>query len=156
MIQYDIRKIDTETAQQLIALSRLWVEENCSYGMVENESDDLTEPLAVATDGKRIVGYAFGHFYEQERKTSYIEVGSKCFSIDELYVIPEYRCQGIGKRLFNLIENHVADECSYITLSTSTKDYKSILNLYVEELGMNFHSAFLIKNTVEASREDTR
>lgn len=153
MIHYEIRKLDCDTVAQLIKLSHMWVEEDCSYGMVANESEDLQEPLAVALDGARIVGYIFGHYYQQEKKTSYIETGRSCFSIDELYVLPQFRRLGIGKRLFRMLEEHVKDQCSYITLSTSTKDYKAILKLYVEELGMNFHSAFLIKNMEETSCE---
>lgn len=156
MIYYEMRKLDADTIRQLIELSRLWVEEDCSYGMVENQADDLCEPLAVAYDDSGIIGYIFGHFYEQERRTSYIETGSLCFSIDELYVLPEYRCMGIGKHLFGIMESQVAERCSYITLTTSTKNYNGILKLYIEELGMNFHSAFLIKNTAECTQEDSK
>lgn len=149
MISYEIRKLDSDLTKQLIALSRLWVQEDCSYGMIENQADDLSEPLAVALDGEKVVGYVFGHFYTQENKTSYIETGSRCFSVDELYVLPQYRSQGIGRALFQMLEKQVRDDCTYMTLSTSTKNYKAILKLYVDELGMNFHSAFLIKRTKE-------
>lgn len=156
MIHYEKRKLDSDTAKQLIELSRLWVEEDCSYGMAVNTVSDLTEPLAAALDGDRIVGYIFGHFYIQENRTSYIETGSRCFSVDELYVLPRYRSQGIGKVLFGMIEDQVKDSCVYITLSTSTKNYKAILKLYVEELGMNFHSAFLIKAMANDPTENIR
>ena len=66
--------------------------------------------------------------------------------IDEIYVIPSYRSKGVGKELFKLMENEIKESCDYITLSTSTKDYKKILHFYVDELDMNFHSAFLIKD----------
>lgn len=155
MFVYEIRKLDRNTIDQLIELSRLWVEEDCSYGMVVNEASDLNEPLVVALDGEHIIGYIFGHYYKQEKKTSYIEAGSECFAIDELYVLPKYRGQGIGKTLYRLLENCVKEKCTYITLTTSTKDYKAILKLYVEELGMNFHSAFLIKNTTVDTQEIT-
>lgn len=145
MLKYEARKLDDSTVAQLIALSRQWVEEDCSYGMVENEKSDLCEPLMVALDGERIVGYIFGHFYRQETGTSYIGVGEDCFSVDELYVLPDYRSHGIGKNLFRMLEEQVTSQCRYITLATSTKNYKSILKLYIEELGMQFHSAFLIK-----------
>lgn len=145
MIRYEFRKLDEDTALQLIALSQIWEGENCSYGMVINEKSDLKEPLAVALDGDQIVGYCFGAYYLQERKTSYIPEGSRCFSVDELYVLPQYRGQGIGKTLFFMMEQSVSEECDFITFATSTKNYKAILHLYVEELGMDFHSAFLIK-----------
>lgn len=145
MIRYEFRKPEGETARQLIALSEAWVKEDCSYGMIKNEQSDLREPLAVALKDDRIIGYLFGHFYEQDKHSSCIKKDSRCFSVDELYVLPEFRGQGIGKRLFRMVEDQVVRSCEYITLSTSTKNYKSILKLYIEELGMCFHSAFLFK-----------
>lgn len=154
MIRYEFRAIDEATADRLIFLSKLWVAENCSHGIVENSREDLQEPLAVALDGDTIVGYVFGHFYTPEKKRSYIQPGSKCFCVDELYVLPEYRSGGIGQKLFRMMEKHVRDKCDYITLSTATKDYKSILKLYVDILGMDFHSAFLTKNIKENNGEE--
>lgn len=148
-MNYEFRELDEKTIQCLIALSKQWQEEGCSYGMVPNTKEDIKEPLCVAVDNDEIVGYIFGHYYVTENRTSYIDPGSRCFTVDELYVRPECRSQGIGKELYRRIEKAVRDSCAYITLSTSTKDYKKILHFYVEELDMNFHSAFLIKSTKE-------
>ena len=148
-MKYEFREIDKTTLDELIELSRKWVEEDCSYGLVENTPEDIEEPLCVAVENDKIIGYIFGHYYTVEKKTSYIDIGCKCFSVDELYVLPEYRNHGIGKELFKQLENEVKGSCAYITLSTSTKNYKKILHFYVEELDMNFHSAFLIKSMEE-------
>ena len=146
MIRYEFRTPTEETVSQLIELSRLWVEEDCSFGMVVNEECDLAEPLIVALDGEQIVGYCFGHYYKQEKRTSCIEQGAACFGLDELYVLPKYRSKGIGRELFRLMEEEIRDKSTHLTLTTSTKNYHAILKLYVEELGMTFHSAYLIKN----------
>lgn len=145
MIVYEFRQPTGDIARQLIALSARWMEEGCCNGMVANQESDLCEPLAVALDGTHIVGYAMGHFYCQEKPMSYIKPGSACFSLDELYVLPEYRSRGIGKNLYRMMEDKVRENCKYLTLATSTKNYKAVLNLYIEELGMDFHSAFLTK-----------
>ena len=145
MVTVEKSPLTPEVAAQLIALSAQWVGEDCSNGMVENTAEDLREPLCIAKDGERIVGYAFGHSYVQEKRTSYIEPGSRCFEIDELYVLPEYRSQGTGRELFARLRDE-AGEADYLTLATSTKDYKKVLHFYVDELGMDFHSAFLIQN----------
>ena len=147
MVRYEFRKADGATVGELIALSKAWCEEECSHGIVPNTAEDIGEPLCVAVEDGRIVGYIFGHYYTPEKKTSYIEVGSPCFMIDELYVLPRYRERGVGRELFCRLEGEVRSSCSYVTLSTSTKDYKRILRFYVETLGMDFHSAFLIKPT---------
>ena len=144
---FEKRNLDDKTVHALIELSKAWENEGCSHGIIANEKDDLKEPLFVAIINDTIVGYIFGHYYTVENKTSYIDVGEKCFMVDEIYVLPQYRSQGIGKELFSLLENEVKDSCVYITLSTSTKNYKKILHFYVEELDMDFHSAFLIKPT---------
>ena len=149
MIRYEFRKPEGDTAQQLIELSRFWVEENCCRGMVENGIEDLCEPLAVAMDGEQIIGYGFGHFYTEEKDHSYAAQGETCFSLDELYVLPEYRGQGIGKVLFSMLGDRVSPDCACINLTTSTKNYQAILKLYIEELGMTFSSAFLFKRTQE-------
>ena len=153
MIHYEYRSLDDDTVSQLIELSRLWVEEDCCWGMIPNDREDLQEPLAVALESGEIVGYAFGHFYTQEKRTSYIDPGCRCFAVDELYVLPRYRSLGIGRELFQMIEKKASKESRYMTLTTSTKNYKSILKLYIEELGMDFHSAFLIKNLEETKCE---
>ncbi len=144
-MKYEYRQLDSKTVSQLIELSTKWLAENCTWGIIANTPEDLKEPLFVAVDGDNIVGYILGHYYVVNSKTSYIEVGSKCFMLDEIYVLPAYRNQGIGKELFKLMEDHVKSTCEYLTLSTSTKNYKSILHFYVDELDMTFHSAFLIK-----------
>ena len=136
-----------DVVNQLINLSEVWVNEDVSFGIIKNTKDDLKEPLFIAKDKNKIVGYIFGHFYKTGKKTSYIEIGENCFDIDEIYVLKEYRNQGIGKKLFKAMEEFVKNDCLYITLATSTKNYEEILKFYTKMVGMTFHSAFLIKNT---------
>ncbi|MBR2552559.1 MAG: GNAT family N-acetyltransferase [Erysipelotrichaceae bacterium] len=138
-------KLNETNIPELIELSELWVEEGCSYGIVANTEEDLKEPLYVARDDGRLVGYIFGHFYTAEKRTSYIEPGSCCFEVDEFYVLPEYRSRGIGRQLLSAIEAEAMQSAEYVTLATSTKDYQKILHFYTETAGMDFHSAFLIK-----------
>lgn len=144
---FEIRKIELtdENAAQLIRLSEIWSEEGSTFGLIPNTREDIREPVIAALDGGRIVGYAFGHFYTTERKTSCIEIGSRCFDVDELYVLPEYRSQGLGGRLFRALEAEARGGAAYLTLSTATKDYKRILKFYIEDNDMFFHDAFLIK-----------
>ena len=143
----EIREIAlTEDAgRQLIALSQLWADEGCSWGLRPNEREDIQEPVFAALDGEKIVGYAFGHAYMKEKKTDSIPVGSRCFDVDELYVMPAYRSQGVGGRLFEAIQAYAGTQAEYLTLVTSTKDYKRVLRFYAERNGMEFHDAFLTK-----------
>ena len=128
-----------------IALSQAWVEEDCSFGMAANGREDLHAPVFAALEGEKIVGYAFGHDYVKERDISVIPAGGRCFEVDELYVLPAYRSQGIGGRLFEAIEAYAKSKAQFITLTTSTKDYRRVLSFYAERNGMVFHDAFLTK-----------
>ena len=144
----EIRKINVnDYSDQLIELSKIWCEEDITNGLVPNELSDLKEPCYAAFDGDKIVGYTFGHFYNADKKINTIKEGDECFEIDEIYVLKEYRSQGIGRKLFQAIEAEVHKEVEFITLPTSTKDYKKILYFYVEMMDMTFHSAFLYKKT---------
>ena len=144
----EIRKINVnDYSDQLIELSKIWCDEDITNGLVPNELSDLKEPCYAAFDRDKIVGYTFGHFYNADKKINTIKEGDKYFEIDEIYVLKEYRSQGIGKKLFQAIEEEVHKEVEFITLPTSTKDYKKILNFYIEMMDMIFHSAFLYKKT---------
>ncbi len=148
MIRFEKETLTKENIAELIRLSHCWAEEECSHGIVPNTEEDLKEPLYTARDEGKLIGYIFGHFYTAEKRTSYIEPGSRCFEVDEFYVLPEYRSRGIGRQLFSAIEAEVMQNAEYLTLATSTKDYRKILRFYTETAGMDFHSAFLIKKAV--------
>ena len=144
----EIKKIDVkEYSKQLIVLSKLWAEEDITNGLIPNKLSDLKEPCIAAFDGDKVIGYIFGHFYTADKKINTIEPGSKCFEVDEIYVLKQYRNHSIGGKLFKAMEEEVKKEAAYITLPTSTKDYQKILKFYIEMMDMTFHSAFLYKKT---------
>ena len=125
----------------------MWVDEDCSFGMVANKEKDIHEPIYLAYHDQEMVGYIMGKYFVEDTKRSYVDIGDKCFEVEELYVIPNYRNQGIGKKLFSLLEKEVKDNVKYIVLATSTKDYQRTLKFYVKDNDMTYHSAFLIKKT---------
>ena len=98
------------------------------------------EVIFVLEEGKEVGFALFFHNFSTF-------LGRAGLYLEDLFVLPEYRGQGIGKALYRMLEDLVNGNCEYITLSTSTKNYQSIFKLYIEELGMCFHSAFLFKET---------
>ena len=145
MIKIVKATLDDKTVDALIELSKEWASENITYGYRANQRSDLNEPCFLAIDDNQIIGYIFGHYYDNEKFIADIQVGDKCFDVDELFVKKEYRSQGIGKKLFHALEEEVKNNVSYITLPTATKDWQRILHFYDDEVGMTFHSAFLFK-----------
>lgn len=131
---------------ELIALSEDWEQENSCYGYCANNPEDFKgKRIFVATDGDLVCGYLFGHNKTAEEDTSVYEAGTEYFEIDELYVKPQYRNCGIGKKLFKYAEKAVSSDVSLIMLCTATKNFRAVLHFYVDELGMDFWSACLFK-----------
>ena len=133
---------------ELIALSEEWASEGSCAGYYANDASEYfdKELYAALIDGKT-VGYALGHIKTLEEATSYNAVGEKAFELDELFVTAAFRGQGIARALFRFAENDVRDRVDVIGLTAATKHYKQLLKLYIEELGMSFNHALLVKRT---------
>lgn len=145
MIEYRETSIDRKLCETLIALSEQWENEDISYGYIANKEDEFDgKRIFIAESQDEVIGYLFGHEGKGEMMASAIGKGKRCFQVDEFYIRPEYRDQGIGSKLFGFVQSKL-DGFDFITLGTSTKNYKAILHFYIEELGMSFHSAALFK-----------
>ncbi len=135
-----------EIEAELIELSALWEQEDICFGYRKNSRDDIKdEEIFLAKDGEKISGYLFCHKYTQEKKSATVPEASPCLEIEELFIRPEYRSQGIGKALYNAAIAHFESEIDFVTLGTATKNYRAILHFYIEELGMTFWSARLFQ-----------
>lgn len=136
-----------ELLEALIAMSADWEAEYSSHGYRKNDRCDIAgNRIFLAKQDGKILGYLFGHTEKSERSSSVMAEGTPYFEIEELYVVPEHRSEGIGKALFRFVEQKVQTMgIAYIMLGTATKNYKSILHFYIDELGMEFWSARLFK-----------
>lgn len=141
------QEFSLDLIEKLIPLSQEWIDEDISYGIVKNSVDDfLDKDIYVAYCNDMVIGYLLARSTIEEKGNSIIKNGSKVYYIEELYVSKKYRSQNIGKGLFNLAQQYARNNSiNYIDLITSDKDYKRIFNFYIEQLGMEFFSANLIK-----------
>lgn len=141
------QEFSLDLIEKLIPLSQEWIDEDISYGIVKNRVDDfLDKDIYVAYCNDMVIGYLLARSTIEEKGNSIIKKGSKVYYIEELYVSKKYRSQNIGKGLFNLAQQYARNNSiNYIDLITSDKDYKRIFNFYIEQLGMEFFSANLIK-----------
>ena len=71
--------------------------------------------------------------------------GTPFFEVEELFVLPSHRREGIGASLFRHAEDTVRGEAQYTVLSTATKNWQSVFRFYLDELDMSFWSARLFK-----------
>ena len=131
---------------ELTALSRDWEAEESCRGYRANGREDVEgRRIFCARDGDRLVGYLFGVLFSEEKGNSVVERGQTAFELEELYVVPDRRSQGLGRALYAAAEEALRGEARVILLSTATKDFRRILHFYLEELGMDFWSARLFK-----------
>ncbi len=135
--------------EELIEMSEEWEHEFSTFGYIKNESKDLENQrliIAIDTNIKKPIGYLYGHKYKTMNSSTTIPKSSNVFEIEEIFVKKDYRSKGIGTLMFKAIEDKIKKEgIGYITLTTSTKDYKKILHFYIDELGMTFWHARLFK-----------
>ena len=140
-------KPDEVLQEKLISMSADWEAEQSTYGYRKNDRSDI-EPnrIFLAQEGDCLLGYLFGRRELAKNASSVMADGTVFFEIEELYVVPEQRSRGVGRALYRHVEEVVRSEgMEYILLSTATKNYKSILHFYIDELGMDFWSARLFK-----------
>ena len=138
--------LNDEVLDQMIRLSEDWAAENSCYGYRPNDRTDIEgNRIFLAEDGGTVIGYLFGRVCESEHMKSIMPEGTPYFEVEELYVVPERRSQGIGAKLFRYAEEAVKSEAEYIMLSTATKNWKAIFHFYLDELDMTFWSARLFR-----------
>ena len=139
-------KLNDTVLETLIRMSEDWTAENSCYGYRPNDKSDIegNRIFFAELDGK-VVGYLFGKVYKSEQMKSIMPEGTPYFEVEELYVIPKRRSQGIGESLFRYVEDAVQNEAQYMVLSTATKNWKAIFHFYLDELDMQFWNARLFK-----------
>lgn len=144
----EIRFLKNEEIKEVVKLSKMFEEENCCNGIVaDNEKFfEGKKVLGCLNDGK-LIAYCYGSLEHENKKRSYSEIGDLFFELEEIYVLPEFRNLKIGQRLFKFAEGYAKGiGCKTMRLNAVNKDYKRLLNFYIDILGMEFISAYLIKN----------
>ena len=133
--------------KEISNLNSIFVKENCCNNiMADDEEYYFNKKIFVAVENNMIVGYVYGDFYQETKARSYAKINDKYLELEELYVLPEYRNLGVGQKLFKKIEKYAKQNgAKTLRLNAVSKNYKSLLNFYIDILGMEYISAYLIK-----------
>ncbi len=101
-------QLNDELLEDLIAMSADWEAENSSHGYRKNDRSDIAgNRIFLAEQGDEVLGYLFGATDKSERPSSVMAEGTPYFEIEELYVVPEHRSEGVGRALFRFVEREV-------------------------------------------------
>ena len=140
-------QLDEALEAQLIAFSRDWEAEDSCRGYRANAREDFREQRVFLAEEKgELIGYLFGHAERAKETSSVMCADTPYFEIEEIYIVPARRSQGVGRALFRFVEQTLRDEgLTYLMLSTATKNARAILHFYLDELDMTFWSARLFK-----------
>ncbi len=96
--------------------------------MYENYIDDPTKILLVAEENKTITGYLYGFIQDSDATSNH-----KIAQLDALYVLENYRHQGIAKELIHNFKNWVLNNnISKIEVNVCSQNYQA-KNLYIKE-----------------------
>lgn len=142
-----LRSAEPDDLPQLAALSADWAAEGNVYGYYANSVEDFAEQTCwIATLEDRIVGYVSGTFETQDRDTSVIGKGTPYFELEELYVLPALRSQGIGAQIMALIEPELQQRgAEMVLLNAVNRDARRLLDFYEDKAGMSCWSARMFK-----------
>lgn len=139
-------KEDKNYLNNLLALSKDWVEEKCCPAYHANVVEDfLGKNIFVAIFEEQIIAYALGQIKVLKSRTSYNEAAEKSFELDEFYVSKDFRHQGIGKKLYQYLELSIKEKVDLIRTIATSNQYNELLNFYIDQLGLSFNSALLVK-----------
>ena len=143
----DIKFAQKKDINDIVKLSKKFEDEHCCNGIkADNEMFFATKKVVIAKIESEIVGYCYGEVEMKTKATSFFEKGIKFFYLEEIYVSPKFRKKGIGKLLFEFIENYAKSlKCEILETTAVSKDYKKLLKFYIESNNMQFWSANLIK-----------
>lgn len=147
-MKYQIRFCNEKEIEKLVYLSEAFEQEDCCNGIIADSYEYfVNKKVAVCLVNNEIIGYCYGSIDKEDKLRSYSNVGDMIYYLDEMYVSPRYRNCGVGKKLFEFVEKYAKENnCKTIRLNAVSKDYKRLLTFYIDELGMSFWSAFLVKN----------
>lgn len=121
----------------VLRLQRAWAEEAITYGYAPATREALLPLLGpyflVAEVARNIVGFAYGTPVpgDGNEATAVIPAGQPYLSIDEIYVAPGHRNQGIGGRLLHQITATArANGVTRFVVYSASKDLDGILRFY--------------------------
>ena len=132
----------------IVALGNRYLKEVPTWGMTIRNEDELRQLdlrlIWVVEENNKLIGHAICLPRENDGRCIFTE-NDKILELDEIYLVPEARGQGIGSELLEVIENH-AKKAGFTKLfvNSAVKDLMPVLRFYREN-GLKTWSVQLFK-----------
>jgi ribosomal protein S18 acetylase RimI-like enzyme len=129
-----IRQATTSDLPALSEIEDRWRGEEITWGFVQATKGELALAVQagcfVAETNGSVVGYASSSLHTSEG-LAVIPKGERYLVLDNLYVLPEYRDAGLGRRLTDAVEKWAREEgAKAILVYSATKDMHRITRFY--------------------------
>ena len=133
-----IRQTIKDDVPVICQLQQRLFEEDGVRGFAPETEEQIAKAIGsyflVAEINNEIIGFISGAIHTSDG-LAVIPEGESYLEIENLYVAPEYRKQGVGGKLVDeLLARAKQDDIAYASLYSATKDVYSILKFY-ERLG---------------------
>ena len=125
-----IRKIKKEDELLYLDMAKKFYCSDAVYRNIPEKNISSTFNELMRSDNY-LVGYVIEHEnniagYALLAKTFSQEAGGMVWWIDELYIVPEYRCHGLGHEFFSYIKMNLSDSVKRIRLEVEDDNMKAV------------------------------
>jgi len=119
------------------ALSRAWSAEDVTWGLAPTPASFLSarvgQILVVAVQGSHVRGYALGRLGPHQGEAVFRSAGP-IFEIEEVYVDPGWRRQGVGGSLLESLVACARDQgATGFLVSSAAKDFDAVTRFYARQ-----------------------
>ena len=140
------------------ALLLAWEQEEITYGLVASDlshlHDRLNEFFRVAEVDGQLVGMVAASEHVSDG-LAVIPAGERYLEVDDLYVCPEWRSQGIGRVLLDtVLARAEQDGIRYQLVYSATKDVRRVMRFY-ENCGFESWYIQMYRRSPEKGQSNT-
>ncbi len=131
---YTIRPAVESDLPDVMALGQKWARSGETLGFQASDEVLLRGALGgcfyVAEAEAGLLGFVWGKLGSAPKYAAVVPAGEEYLELEDLYVVPEARCEGIGRGLLDASIAWSRSRTRYVLGFTSTKELDRVLRFY--------------------------